>query len=60
MPLQTHEWEEVKVRFDVKYAERNRAVSSLQGKFNRLYHTKEPTGDPHIPSPVLSAQALRK
>ena len=60
MPLNPDDWEEVKTRFDAKYAKNDRALSALQRKFQALHRTKEPTGDPNIPSPVLSAQRIKR
>lgn len=59
MPLSPADWEEVKLRFDEKFTKKQRAVSALQRRFTTLHRTKEPTGDPNIPSPVLSAKRIR-
>jgi hypothetical protein len=60
VPLNPADWDEVKAKFDVRYAKNNRALSALQRKFQALHRTKEPTGDPNIPSPVLSAQRIKR
>ena len=63
MPFQPAEWEEVKVEFDVKFGKKKHAVKALQRRFTMLHCTKEPTGDPHIPSqasPVLHVQNIKK
>ncbi len=60
MPLNPDDWEEVKTKFDAKYAKNDRAVSALLRKFQALHRTKEPTGDPNIPSPVLSAHGIKR
>jgi hypothetical protein len=59
LPLNPSDWEEVKTRFDAKYGKNQRALSALQRKFTTLHRTKEPTGDPNIPSPVVDAKRIR-
>jgi hypothetical protein len=59
VPFQPAEWEEVKVKFDVKFGKKKRAVKALQRRFTLLHRKKEPTGDSNIPSPVLRAQMIR-
>ncbi len=62
VPFQPAEWEEVKVEFDVKFGKKKHAVKALQQRFMMLHCTKEPTGDPHIPtqaSPVLHVQNIK-
>ena len=60
IPLTTPDWEEVKAQFDKKYANKQRTAAALQRRFTNLHRTKEPTGNPNIPSPVLKAQTIKK
>jgi len=59
LPLSPADWEEVKLRFDAKFSKNQRAVAALQRKFTSLHRTKEPTGNPDIPSPVRIAKRIR-
>ncbi len=60
LPFKPVEWEEVKTCFDAKYSKNQHAISALQRKFTTTLHqTKEPTGDPNIPSPVDDAKRIR-
>ena len=56
IPFQPEEWDEVKARFDARYAKKRRGIKAIKRRYEVLYCTKEPTGDPRIPSPVLRAQ----
>ena len=58
IPLTTPDWEDIKAQFDKKYANKQRTAAALQRRFTNLHRTKEPTGNPNIPSPVLKAQAI--
>ena len=59
LPISPADWEDIKVRHDAKFGNKQRTVSALQRKFTTLHRTKEPTGNPNIPSPVLSAKRIR-
>lgn len=59
LPLSPADWEEVKALFDAKYSNKQRAVSALQRRFTTLHRTKEPTGNPNIPSTVSTAKMIR-
>ena len=59
LPISPADWEDIKVRHDAKFGIKQRTVSALQRKFTTLHRTKEPTGNPNIPSPVLSAKRIR-
>ena len=56
IPFQPEEWDEVKARFDARYAKKRRGIKAIKRRYEVLYRTKEPTGDPRIPSPVLHVQ----
>ena len=53
------DWEHVKHRHDKKFEKKQRTVAALQRKFTTLHRTKEPTGDPNLPSPVRIAKQIR-
>jgi hypothetical protein len=59
-PFQPAEWEEVKACFDIKYAKKHCGIKAIRRRYKALHCTKEPTGDPCIPSPVLCAQQVKQ
>jgi hypothetical protein len=59
IPFQPEEWNEVKARFDERYAKKRRGIKAIRRRYEFLHRTKEPTGDPRIPSPVLRAQNVK-
>jgi hypothetical protein len=59
-PFQPEEWNEVKARFDERYAKKRRGIKAIRRRYEVLHRTKEPTGDPRIPSPVLRVQHIKQ
>ena len=58
-PLGPEEWERVAEAHASGYPENNRDPLSLRRKFQALYNTKIPTGDPKCPKHVREAKRLR-
>ncbi len=50
----------MKACFDVKYTKKHRGIKAIRRRYEALHCTKEPTGDPRIPSPVLCAQQVKQ
>ena len=60
MPLGAQMWEDVAMRHARRCDDRNRDGKKLKKKFQDLYKTSAPTGDPHVPPNVLRAKRLQR
>ena len=60
VPLNSDDWDRVKELHDEQFARKNRSVVALTRKFQQLYRTSEPTGDPNIPPDVEWALNIRE
>ena len=60
MPLGAQMWEDVAARHSRNYPERNRDGKKLKKKFQDMYKTPMPTGDPNIPPDIGRAKRLQK
>ncbi len=49
VPLNSDDWDRVKELHDKQFARKNCTVVAMMHKFQQLYRTSEPTGDPNIP-----------
>jgi hypothetical protein len=58
LPIGQQEWERVVKRHVQYYPQNQRDAASLRRKFQQLYNTAAPTGDPNIPAAVLRAKAI--
>lgn len=58
LPTNTSDWTRVHNAHAAQYPVANRAVASLQRKFNDLARTREPTGNPNIPETVQRAYKI--
>jgi hypothetical protein len=59
LPIGQQEWERVIEKHIRYYPQNQRDAALLQQKFQQLYNTAAPTGDPNIPAAVLRAKAIR-
>lgn len=60
LPLGRDEWEIVAHMHNEVFPGHGRVADSLKRKFSKLYRTRVPTGNPHIPAPVKRAKRIRE
>ena len=60
LPLSTTEWERIEHLHRCRFPAEDRTQESLKRKFQDLYRTKAPTGDPNIPNDVRRAKEILK
>ena len=60
LPISGTEWDRVEAAHKVKFPLEDRSRDSLKRKFQDLYRTKIPTGDPFIPPEVRRAKMIHQ
>ena len=60
LPISNIEWERIEHLHKCNFPGENRTKESLKRKFQDLYRTKIPTGDPHIPPHIKRAKKFNK
>ena len=60
VPLSPNDWKKVKELHDEQYSRKKRTVLALTRKFQQLYRTTEPTGDPNLPHEVEWALIIKE
>ncbi len=60
IPFQPEEWNKVKAHFNKRCTKKHCGIKAIRHQYEVLHCTKEPTGDPQIPSPVLRAQHVKQ
>ena len=60
LPLSSQEWERVETLHRVNFPNEDHTRESLKRKFQELYRTKIPTGDPNIPPHIKRAKEIQR
>ncbi len=60
LPISAIEWERVETAHKIRFPAEDRSRESLKRKFQDLYRTKIPTGDPFIPLKVRRAKMIHR
>ena len=59
-PIASVEWENVVKQHKINFPAEDRKLDSIKRKFQELYQTKVPTGDPFVPIEVMMAKEIQK
>ncbi len=60
LPISSMEWERVEALHEINFPAEDRTRESLKRKFQDLYCTKIPTGNPFIPNDVRRAKEIQR
>ena len=59
-PISMNEWETVRLRHQLAFPDQDRLAAALRRKFNSLFKTAPPTGNPSCPDYIREAYRVRR